>query len=84
MLGDYAKTLGDVSDLRANKGRFDRAAEVTVFPRSPFKYIFSPHFVSQGFYSLRLVRQRCQSVHGRTESLRRENMDFIRLLTEAQ
>lgn len=80
MLGDYAKTLGDVSDWRANKGRFDRAAEVSVFPRSPSKYIFSPHFVSQGFSSLRLVRRRCR----RTESLRRENMDFIRLLAEAQ
>lgn len=44
MLGDYAKTLGDVSDLRANKGRFDRTAEVTVLPRSPSKYIFPPSF----------------------------------------
>lgn len=42
MLGDYAKTLGGVSDLRVNKGRFDRAAEVAAFPRSPSKYIFPP------------------------------------------
>lgn len=42
MLSDYAKTLGGVSDLRVNKGRFDRAAEVTAFPRSLSKYISPP------------------------------------------
>lgn len=44
MLGDYAKTLGDVSFLRANKGCFDHGAEVTVFPRSLSTYIFSTIF----------------------------------------
>lgn len=47
MLGDYAKTLGGVSDFRVNKGRFDRAAEVAAFPRSPSKYIFPPSFFCQ-------------------------------------
>lgn len=84
MLGDYAKTSGDVSDSGANKGRFDRAAEVSALPRSPSKYIFSPHFVSRGFDSLRSVRRRRRSVHGRTEGLRRENTDFTGPLMEAQ
>lgn len=75
MLGDYAKTLGGVSDLRVNKGRFDRAAEVAAFPRSPSKYIFPPHFfVSQGFCALRLVRWLCQCSQGDSEPENREHV----------
>lgn len=47
MLGDYAKTSGCVSDSGVNKRRFDRAAEVTAFPRSLSTYIFPPSFFCQ-------------------------------------
>lgn len=65
MLGDYAKTLGGVSDLRANKGRFDRAAEVTALPRSLSKSIFPPHFFRQSRLFLLAVGEMILSVFTR-------------------
>lgn len=84
MLGDYAKTLGGVSNLRVNKERFDRAAEVTALPRSLSKSIFPPHFLPVKTFPLRGWWDDYVSVHGETVSLRTKSLFFIYLLTELQ
>lgn len=80
MLSDYAKTLGGVSDLRVNKGRFDRAAEVTAFPRSLSKYISPPSFLCQSRLLLFTVGGMIMSAFTR----RQRACFFIYLLTEIQ